>query len=166
MMGKITIVDDLLAPQDYITVNYKGKNPFMVCTMFLGILRDVMKISSIDLYENDVRWDITDDPRTFYGVWFGKRGEDNWSTSRIKIRAQGAQSSKDKTGWITIMIKGWLETKHEYTNFIQKSFWWFFNYMFYYKQRRKYIEFSKDNIYQIREKITQILGISREEKLL
>jgi hypothetical protein len=147
MMGDIKIVDDLLAPQDYITVNYKGKNPFMVCTMFLGILRDVMKISSIDLYENDVRWDITDDPRTFYGVWFGKRGEDNWSTSRIKIR-------------------GWLETKHEYTNFIQKSFWWFFNYMFYYKQRRKYIEFSKDNIYQIREKITQILGISREEKLL
>lgn len=165
-MPEITIIDDLLAPQDYITINYKGRNPFIVCTMFLNIMRDILKVSSIDLYENDVRWDITDDPRTFYGVWFGKRSEDRWTTTRIKIRAQGSQSSNDKMGHISIMIKGWLETKYEYANFIQKSFWWFYNYMFYYKQRRKMIDFSKDNIFAIREKVTEILGISRENKLM
>ena len=137
----------------------------MVCTMFLNILKEVMKVTGVDLYEVDVRWDITEDPRPFFGVWYGKRDDDRWSTTRIRIRAQGAQSSKDKTGWIKIELKGWLETAYEYTNFIQKSFWWFFNYMFYYRQRRKYIEFSKDNIYTVRERITEALGIPREEKV-
>lgn len=165
-MPTIKIIDDVLAPKDYITINYKGKNPFLVCTMFLDFLKNIMKISGVDLYEVDVRWDITSDPRPFYGMWYGKRNEDRWTVTRLKIRAQGAQRSKDKMGEITIQLKGWVETAYTYTNFIQKSFWWFFNYMFYYKQRRKYIDFSKDNIYQLREKITETLGISREEKLM
>ena len=165
-MSEITIVDDLLAPEDFITISFKGKNPFSVCTMVPNLLRDVLKVTGQDVFESDLRWDITADNRDFYGVWWGKRGEDKWTTTRVKVRAQGSQNVKDKTGWITIILKGWLETKYEYTNFVQKSFWWFFNYMFYYKQRRRYIEFSKDNIYTMRERMTKILGIPREEKLL
>jgi hypothetical protein len=165
-MPEIKIVDDLLAPREYLEIKFQGKEPFNVCTLFMRLLIEVMKISGKDVYETDIRWDVTEDPRTFFGVWWGKRDEDRWTKTRIKIRAQGGQSSKDKTGWINIMMKGWVETEYQYTNFIQKSFWWFFNYMFYFKQRRKYIDFGKDNIYKLKERITDILGISKEPALV
>jgi hypothetical protein len=164
-MPKINIADDLLAPRDFLEVKFQGKEPFKVCTLFQKLLIEVMKISGKDTFETDIRWDVTTEPREFYGVWRGKRDEDNWTKTRIKIRAQGAQSSKDKMGWITINLKGNIETKYQYTNFIQKSFWWFFNYMFYYKQRRKYIDFGKDNIYRLKERILDILGIPKEEQV-
>ena len=165
-MPKILIIDDLLTPQEFILLKFRGKNPYAPCTMIPNLLRDVLKVTGQDVFEVDMRWDIMDDDRDFYGIWWGKRREDKWTTTRVKITAQGEQNVKDKTGDITIMIKGYLETRYEYSNFIQKSFWWFFNYMFYYKQRRRYLDFSKDNIYTLREKILSMLGISREEKLL
>jgi hypothetical protein len=162
-MPEIKIIDDLLAPRDYINISFKGKEPFAVCTQFPKLLVDVLKISGKDVFETDIRWDITEDPRAFYGVWRAKREDDRWSNVRVKVIAQGAQSSKDKLGWITINVKGWLETEYEYTNFIQKSFWWFFNYMFYYRQRRKYIDYAKDDILRIKERILDILGIEKPE---
>ena len=162
-MPEIMIVDDLLAPRDFIEIKFQGKEPFNVCTLVPRLLIDVMKISGKDVFETDIRWDVTAEPREFYGMWRGKRDEDRWTTTRMKIRAQGAQATKDKMGWITIMLKGTVETEYEYTNFIQKSFWWFFNYMFYYNQRRKYIDFGRDNVYRLKERILDILGISKEE---
>ncbi len=161
VMPKIEIIDDILAPSEMIRIKFKGKNPFAVCTLFPGLFKDVMRISGVDLRENDIRWDITADPREFYGMWQGKRKEDRWTTSFIRVVAQGAQSSKDKTGWLDLQLKGYVRTKYEYSNFLQKSFWWFFNYMFYYKQRRNYIDFSKDNIYRLKEIIERTLGTEK-----
>ena len=81
-MPEVSIVDDLLAPLEYITINYKGKNPFSVCTMVPGLLRDIMKVTGQDIFESDMRWDITADNRDFFAVWWGKRGEDSWTTTR------------------------------------------------------------------------------------
>ena len=58
-MSEITIVDDLLAPEDFITISFKGKNPFSVCTMVPNLLRDVLKVTGQDVFESDLRWDIT-----------------------------------------------------------------------------------------------------------
>ena len=64
---------------------------------------------------------------------------------------------------VNIRIKGTVQTRYEYSNFLQKSFWWFYSLMFYYKQRRQYIEWSKDNVYKMRDFLTKALGIPREE---
>ncbi|MFH0832914.1 MAG: hypothetical protein V1900_04295 [Candidatus Aenigmatarchaeota archaeon] len=162
-MAEIRIVDDSLAPQDFISINYQGKEPYAVCTKVTDWLKAVWKVTGIDVYELDIRWDITNDPRTFYGYWRVKKEYDNWTFSKAKVRAQGAQSSKDRTGWLNIVIDGWVETKYEYTNFIQKSFWWFYNYMFYYKQRRMYLEYEKDLINKLKENILRTLGTARED---
>ena len=164
-MPKIKIVDDILAPRDFLEVKFQGKDPFAVVPLIPRLIRDVMKVTGMDIFETDIRWDVTSDPREFYGHWKGKRDEDRWTTTRIRIRAQGAQSVKDKMGWVNIILDGTVETRYEYTNFIQKSFWWFFNYMFYYKQRRKYIDYGKDNIYKLKERILDILGIPKEEQV-
>lgn len=127
------------------------------------MIKEVMRITGKDVWETDIRWDITSDPRPFYGFWMGKRKEDVWTNTRIRIIAQGEQSSKEKIGWIKIIVKGQVTTKYSYSNFIQKSFWWFYNYMFYYKQRRRYIDYAKDNIFIIKDRIQRALGIYKEE---
>ena len=80
----------------------------------------------------------------------------------MKITIQGAQSTKDLTGWVKIKIYGTVETKYEYSNFIQRSFWWTYNYLFYYKQRRDYIEYAKDLIYEMMDNFKEALGIEQE----
>lgn len=162
-MARIVIMDDILAPSEMISTRFVGKNPFAICTMVPGMLKDVMKISGVDLRENDIRWDITSDPRPFYGMWQGKRTEDRWSRTVIRIIIQGAQSTVDKTGWADIKYKGYLRTQYHYSNFIQKSFWWFFNYMFYYRQRRNYIDYAKDNVYRMKEVLETKLGIAAKK---
>lgn len=161
-MPEIRIVDDILAPSEIVRVNYEGKNPFTVVAMTPQLLRDVMKITGVDLRELDSRWDITADPRPFYAYNLGKRQEDRWTRTVIRVITQGVQSSKDKVGWSRTIIKGTVTTRYEYTNFIQKSFWWFFNYVFYYKQRRRYLELARDNITTMKTRIQSALGILRE----
>lgn len=163
MSPSLSVQDDILSPADSMRVNFKGKHPFAVCEKFIDYLRDVMKISRKDIVETDLRWDITSDPRTFYGWWAGTRKEDNWTRTNIRIIAQGSQSSKDFRGDIRITIKGTITTGYQYSNFIQRSFWWFFNYMFYYNNRRRYFELAKDNINEIREAILRQFEIYKED---
>jgi hypothetical protein len=161
-MPRINIIDDITIPSESMWINFKGKNPFVVCGMFPGMLKEVMKITGKDIWETDLRWDITSDPRPFYGVWMGRRREDKWTTTSIRILAQGAQGSSDKTGWIRVQIKGFVQTEYDYSNFFQKSLWWFYSYMFYYNQRRKYIDYAKDDIHTLKSRTTSALGIYRE----
>ena len=162
-MPSVQIIDDIILPSEMLRLNFQGKNPWAVCSLFPSLLKDVMKISGKDTFETDIRWDITSDPRPFYGVWMGKRAEDKWTNTFIRIIAQGEQSSREKTGWIRIQIKGTVETRYTYNNFIQKSWWWLYSYSFYYKQRRNYLDYAKDNVFKIRDRTLQTLGILPEQ---
>lgn len=155
----VQLIDDILAPRDTILVKFQGKNPFLPVNMSPGLLRNVMKISSKDIMETDIRWDATGENRSFYGKWMGKRGEDRWTVTWIRIVLQGEQHAKEKTGWVNIEIKGTIRTNFDYTNFVQRVFWWLYNRAFYYKQRRMYAEMAKDNIFEIRDAFQKALGI-------
>lgn len=161
---KISIIDDILAPSDKLIIRYNGPNPFSAFAMFPRVIRDTMKVTGKDTFETDVRWDSTEDPRGFYGTWFCRRQEDNWTRTTIRAIAQGAQSLKDKQGWLYLELKGTVITTYEYSNFIQRSFWWFYNRSFYYHQRRKYIDFAKDDIHRIRDRVLRTLQIERETR--
>ena len=162
-MPNINITDDITIPSESMFINFKGKNPFSVCQIFPSLLKEIMKVTGKDIWETDLRWDMTTEPRAFYGVWMGRRREDKWTVTRIRIIAQGAQGSKEKNriGWIRIQIKGTVVTNYDYSNFFQKSLWWFYNLMFYYKQRRMYIDYAKDNVYALKARSNKALGIYR-----
>ncbi len=161
-MAKLKFFDEILAPAGILSLDYKGKNPFVAVGLAPKLLKGIMRISAKDLFETDVRWDVTSEPKEFFGRWMGKRSEDNWTTTIITIKIQGAQHSKDKTGWVHVEFGGKVETSYNYSNFIQRSFWWFFNKFFYHNQRRKYIEFAKDNIYDMKEKLQEVFDILKE----
>jgi hypothetical protein len=126
-MGKVELIDDIMAPRDAIVIKFEGRNPFAPMTMVPKLLRYVLKVSSKDIKEPDIRWEAEGDKRKFYGKWVGKRSEDRWSTTRLRIIIQGEMSSKERTGWCNIEIKGVLLTNYDYGNFVQRIFWFFYN---------------------------------------
>ena len=159
-MAKLLIIDDILAPSDRLKVNYKGPNPVVILDMVPGMIKDIMKIPGKDLLETDIRNDITDG--SFYGVWMGKRTEDNWSTTFLRVIVQGAQN-KEGLGNFWIEMKGTVETKYNFSNFIQRGFWWFYNLSFYYKQRRNYLEAAKDDIFDMKAFVIDKFKIGQED---
>jgi hypothetical protein len=163
-MGKeINIIDDLMAPSDTAKILFRGMNPSNVLGMIPDLLKNTMKISSKDILETDMRWDVTNEVITFYGVWMGKRTEDRWSKTLIRVLVQGDQHSKEKTGMFNMQIKGTLETKYNYANFFQHWFWFFYNRQFYHDQRRKYIDEGKTDILDMKEEIQSRFGIEPRE---
>jgi len=161
--GKHTYSDDLLAPMEEISIDYAGKNPFLICTVAMRLLRDTLKVSASSLREDDVRWDITGDPKGFYVKWRAYRPEDKWSKTMIIIIAQGF-IDKERVGKVNIRIRGYLNTSYKYGNPISKYLWWFYSYIFYWKQRRAYLDFSRDNIMHIRQEILSAYNILKEER--
>ena len=160
---KMEMIDDILAPRDTMLVKFQGKNPFVPVQMATGLLREILKISAKDILETEVKWDNSSEMRNFYGKWMGKRHEDQWTDTWIRIVIQGEQHAKERTGWCNIEIKGTIRTKYNMGNFLQRMFWWFYNHTFYYKQRRMYAEQGKDMIYEIRDKYMSALGIAPKE---
>ena len=160
-MPELNIIDDLMAPSDRLKVKYDGPNPASLMGIVPDMIKSVMKIPGKDLLETDIRWDVTDG--SFYGVWMGKRTEDRWSTTFMRVIVQGLQG-KDGTGWFTIEIKGTLETKYNFSNFVQRGFWWFYNHSFYYKQRRNYLENGKDDIFDMRNFVLDKFKINKAEE--
>src|SRR3989338_6835411 len=161
-MGTIEIIDDILAPSDTLKFKFKGKNPFTAMAITPGLIKETMKISAKDLFEHDIRWDVSGEPRDFYGKWMGKRKDDRWTVSFIRVLIQGKQDSKTKEGNAEIQIKGTIKTEYNYANFIHKWFWWVYNRSFYYKQRRMYIDSNKDDMLTIKRKLQIALGIEPE----
>jgi hypothetical protein len=164
-MGKIVVADDILAPSDTLKIRFTGKNPFNSTVVIPSMLRYILKVSAKDILETDIRWDVMAAPKKdFYGRWLGKRAEDAWTKTMIRVLIQGQQDSTDKTGWCKIELKGTINTVFEYTNFLQRALWWIYNYTFYYKQRRKYVEEGKDLIFQMKEYLQRTLGITPPEE--
>ncbi len=162
-MPKLKIIDDLMAPSDTAKVTFKGMNPANVLGMIPELLKNTMKISSKDILETDMRWDVTNEVITYYGVWMGKRTEDRWSKTLIRVIIQGDQHSKEKNGSFSLQIKGTLETEYEYSNFFQRWFWWVYSYRFYHEQRRKYLDEGKTDILDMKEEIMSRFGIEPHE---
>lgn len=157
--GDIVIMEDILAPADTLKLKFTGKNPYAAVAMARDLLRDIMKITSKDILETDIRWDTSGKIPSFYGKWMGKRPEDRWTKTFIRLIIQGEQNSQDKTGWAEVRFKGWVQTQYGYSNFLQRSFWWFFNTTFYHKQRQLYLEQAKDNIYDMRDKLKAVFEL-------
>lgn len=159
----LTIIDDILAPSDRLKVKFKGANPASILGMAPGMIKDIMKIPGKDLLETDIRWDVTDG--SFYGVWMGKRTEDRWTTTYIRVIAQGIQN-KEGFGDFYVEIKGTVETKYKFSNFIQRGFWWVYNHGFYYKQLRGYLENGKDDIMGMRSFIVDKFKVGEDAEKL
>ncbi len=155
----IKIQDDLLAPSSKYVVKFKGHKPFDSVHILKNLVKGILHVSSKDFWEDDIRWDITEEPREFFAILKARKSMDKWSIINLKFTIRGHQSSKDGSGDIEMEIEGTLDTQYQYSNFLQRGLWWSFNRMFYYKQRRMYMDEGGDFCRQIKEAVQRKLGI-------
>jgi len=161
-LPKLSIIDDVLAPELKLGISYKGRYPFRVCERVANILKVSLKIETKNVYTDHLKWDVTGDPRGFYGIYRAKHENDRWSNTWVKAVIQGEQGT-DGNGWVKITLKAWVETEFEYSNFLQRSLWFLFNRLFYYEQRRYYMDEAKDFTNIVKDRLAEVLEIPREE---
>ena len=162
---KYKIEDVILSPREEMTIEFSGYNPFLICTIARNLLRDILKISGSGIREDDVRWDKSDpNKRWFYGVWRGTIEEDKWTFYWVRIAAEGSYNVKDRMGSVKIQLRGHMFTKVDFSNPISLSLWKLFNYVFYWKQRRKYLEWEKDILNLFKQEILKAYGIYQEKR--
>lgn len=157
---KLDFTEEALAPMTDLVVEFSGLDSFKIMPVASRLMRDVMKITTVQLREDVIRWDTTGENREFYGIFRGFRTEDQWTKSIMRIVVQG-EMGKDRMGWVRIKIKGAIKTSVESPTPLHKWLWNIWNYTFYYKQRRAYIDALKDDILAVREKILEMYGIAR-----
>lgn len=160
-MTKIEFREDLLAPDRELRIEYVGKNAVWILGSALKLLQNTLKVSAVNLREDRIDWDVSGDPPSFRGEWRGKRIEDQWTTTWIRIRAQGNHGKE--SGKVKIWIRGWIFIKYEYNNPFEKMLWFIFKRNFYHKQLRAYLENSKGDLLSIKDQIKKAYEISREE---
>jgi len=161
----IKIEDDLLAPSSKYVIKFKGHKPFDSVHMLPGLVKGILHVSSKDFWEEDIRWDIAVEPREFFAILRARKPMDKWSLINLKFTIRGHQNSKDGSGDIEIEVEGTLNSEYMYSNFVQRGLWWSFNRMFYYKQRRMYIDEGNDFCKQIKEAIQRKLDILPEGQI-
>ena len=83
-MVKVRWVDDVYAPFEW-TIRIRGVKPWRLAEMTPELIRRAMKITGKDVFEHDIRYDVSVEPRTFYGFWEGRRSEDFWTRTIIRV---------------------------------------------------------------------------------
>jgi len=157
--------DDCLAPERYIRLVYSGPNPFSVYQSTFAILRRVLEIDPSDYWERDFRWDISGDPRSFYVRAIVEKKMDSRSVVHFEIIMQGNQpSDPSKNGSLTIVIGARLRTEYNLnTPFQQSSLYrallWFYNFFFYFRVRRGYINICRDWLTKLNQAYRSLLKL-------
>jgi hypothetical protein len=149
-MPSWVLEDDCLAPGRYLRIVYSGPNPFSAYQSTFGILRKVMEIDPADYQERDFRWDVSEDPRSFYIRIIVEKKMDSKSVIYFEIIMQGNQpADPSKNGNLTILIGAKLKTEYKLDTPFQQSYFyrallWMYNFFFYFGVRRRYLRLCND----------------------
>ncbi|MFH7880834.1 MAG: hypothetical protein QXI09_02385 [Candidatus Aenigmatarchaeota archaeon] len=159
------IEDDCLAPERYIKLTYRGPNPFSVYQSTFGICRKYLEIDPSDYWERDFRWDISEDPRSFYARIIIQKSLDNRSKIFFEIIMQGKQPKEIKQeGEVVVLIGAKLITEYRQDTPFQQSLFYktllqIYNFFFYFKVRRRYLEICKYLCEKIKQAYKELLKI-------
>lgn len=167
------MVDDVLAPKGAIVYEYYGKNPFSIYFGLGRILQEIFHVRGKDIFEDEFRWDITEDPRPFFFIIRMQKGMDRFTDGYVQIKVFGAQpTDPTKDGKLLIEISSWIETNFfgigplsALQRLILHPFVWIYNHVIYYKIRRQYIHFFREGIEQLEERFRRQLGLEMRERL-
>jgi hypothetical protein len=156
-MAALEIKTDILAPKHAKILKFSGYNPKRFMKIAPNLLKDVLRLSSSNFFEDKIKWDKSTENREFYGEWRGKDGKDNRTDVWVKIKVQGSQNEKEKNGRVEIEIKGEMKTEFDYSNALDKGLYLAYSRLFYSEQRRKYVLEAKRQIETIENELKKEL---------
>ncbi len=167
-MPQWILEDDCLVPQRVIRVDFKGPDPFRVYQSIPGFLRAIFDVRGKDVYEKEFRWDITEDPRSFFSRFIVRKSYDMWSVAWVEVTMQGKQpSDPNKDGEVVILITGKLLTRFPENTVwsrtgLYKSLRWLWARTFYNDIRRNLIDECRIKINDLSRALQRTLGVAPE----
>jgi len=165
-MPRLVFDDDCLTPEKTIRIDFKGPNPFRFYGEIIGIIRDVLEIRRLNIYEREFRWEIGGDPRPFFYRVFARKPYDQFTNAFFEFVFQGKQPlDVTKDGEMVIFMSPKLKTEFPQStawqkSSIYKSLRWVYLRVFYNDARRYLLNdcVRYSNIFVSR--IQKMLGIS------
>ncbi|MDD5416423.1 MAG: hypothetical protein PHU12_00425 [Candidatus Aenigmarchaeota archaeon] len=139
MSSKFSIKSDVLSPTASKTIEYTGNHPAQIFKMIPELIQDIFGIGTSKIWEDEIRWDTTGDPVSFYGKWRAKDSKDKFSTYWVEIEVTG-QQNRERKGNVKVKIKGNVTTELSYDIAFMKLLFEMYRYSFYEKQRKTYID--------------------------
>lgn len=171
-MASVTIQDDCLAPEGYITLKYNGVAPFKAYPVVANFMRTIWEVEAKDYWEREFRWDNTSDPRGFFVKAYVNKGIDQFTSVTIEVVIEGKQPADiNKPGSVVIKMGGVLTSKfgggtilQDAKNPFYKSLVWMYDHFFYRKQRRTYLDiWCKRRLDILKRRYQEFLGIAESE---
>ncbi len=164
-MKKFEIVDDCLAPAQFMYVSYSGASPFAVYSKIMGMLQQFFEISSSGVFEDRFDWDVSGSEVGFYSKVKIRRDFGKFTNMFVQMQVKGSRRKDTNKGKFTLRVNAWLETKFEYSNPIVKSLWWIYSYLFYDKARRGHIEFCRNKVIDFINEIKEHFNLKIPERV-
>lgn len=162
-MPKLVYESDVLTPEYKKVLDYEGPHPSRILKELPELLTAVFKIKNKDVFEDEFRWDRSDDPATFFAEFRAQDAKDFKSKVWVGLRIIGEQSAKDKSGKFKIQLRAFLRTEIEYDNSFSKSLHWLYNYAFYQSQRIRYMEEARVRLERLADEIRSLFNLMKRE---
>ena len=163
-MSKIQIKQDILSPEYIKTVKLNGYHPSELLKLVPSTLQEVLRIDAAGLFEDLVKWDVSEDPVSFAGEWRAKDGKDKRTNVWATVIIEGEQSKKDLSGKVTIVLRCQIETTLEYNNLFERGVLLLFDNLFYKNHRMAYIEDARKQMIVIEDALKRHFGAMEREK--
>lgn len=160
-MAVIKIYDDCLYPDKIFTFRYEGKHPWKVINNITNSIRQHFHVARGDWGHYDLRWDATDDPIWFFSQWWvsPRFARSPRTNMRVVLKVRGCEGKTDHMGWFTLILVANLETIFEGWGPVLKLFLPIYNFLFFNKLRRSYIEKCKALTLEIKNIIKDIYNL-------
>jgi len=162
-MGKLEIQDDCSEHDRFLRIDYSGPNPLSVVKRISSSIKPFFHVSSSGTAQTKYLIDNSGDPVKFFSTWWVKINVSAYTKLWIEIKVQGEESKRNQTGSFSFQIWGFVKTSFSGRNFFLKPFWLLYSYIFYDRQRRKYIEKCRNVMLNFRQSIKEHYNIGGTE---
>ncbi len=164
-LKKLKLTDEVLAPSWSIKISYSGPTPSAAIDIIKEIAKRRFRVSSKFWFEDKFLFVDIGDNYELHAVWSAKNKFDRYSKYNFKLQFDMNEGKKTKSGSFTLAVKPTIETSFSYRNFLQRAFYKIFMRMFYYEQRRKYMEEMKQWVQDFKNDLLDAFGTNAHEIL-
>ena len=157
-MPTIKIVQDVLAPEYQKVTKLSGYHPSQLLKIIPDTLLNVFRQQTPALFEDELKWDTSDDPVMFFSKWRLRDGKDRRTKVVVSVIVEGYQSKQDLSGKVTVALRCQILTEINYQTVIDRSLYWLYDRFFYKRHRMEYIEEARRRMIELEDKIKAYFG--------
>jgi hypothetical protein len=164
-MPTYILEDDCLTPNRTLRIDYKGLQPFKFYSQIVMLLREILEIRTMHVWQREFRWDYTGDPIKFFYRVVCQKNYDAWTKAMFELTFQGTHpTDPKKEGELVVFITSKLRTEMPQNTIWQrsnlyKSLRWIYFRTFYNNARRILLGKCIHATERIVDSLRDVLGI-------